>query len=261
MHKLRIYIGISILGGILLFFLKKDNSLTDFAINILASLFIICIDLVVENYNRIKLFIQTKTKFRKTQIRLSISYLYQIEVLGKYLLVKGLRVPNQFQPVGGVYKRLRESFYVLRDLKVTNDNNIPIDDRSDKDLRIKLPGSNVIRFLDWFNSQLGREVSPYREFYEELINTLILDGKKFPYPNYIYLHRHQTPIHWSEHFQCYEILIADVFKLMPNDEQLEELKRLMTIDSAEYIWVDSDTIRSKGANESYDISETAIWTL
>jgi len=261
MHKLAIYIGVSVLGGFLLFFLKKDNSITDFAINILASLFIICIDLAIENFKRIKLFIQTNTKYRNTQIRLSISYLYQIEVSGKYLLVKGLRVPNQFQPVGGVYKRLRESYYELRNLKVTDDNNIPIDDKSHSDLRIKLPGCNVIQFLNWFDSQLGREVSPNREFHEELIKTDILDAKKFPYPNYIYLHRHQTPIHWSQHFQCYEILIADVFKLMPDEEQREELKKLMEINSSEYVWVTSDTIYNKAAKESYSTSETAIWTL
>lgn len=183
MRKLAVYIVISILGGILLFFVKKDSSFTEFAINVLASLFIVCLDVTIENYKQIKLFIQTKTKYRNTQIRLSIAYLYQIETLGKYLLVKGLRIPNQYQPVGGVYKRLRESYYELRNLMVTDDNNIPIDDKSHKDLRIKLPGCNVMKFLSWFDSQLGREVSPHREFHEELIKTGILDLKNFPYPN------------------------------------------------------------------------------
>jgi hypothetical protein len=261
MSRLVIYSIIVVVGSILLFFIKKDNSATDFLINILATVLIICLELIIENLRFIKLYIQTHTKYRNKKIRISISYLYQIEVLGKYLLVKGHRIPNQFQPVGGVYKRSPESFYELRNLRVTDDNNIPIDDKSERDLRIKLPGCNVIKFLKWFNSQLGREVSPFREFYEELIATDILNGKRFPYPNYIYLKRHQTPIHWSEHFKCYEILIADIFKLMPDEGQLHELKKLFDVPSTEYVWVNSDTIENKGANESYNVSETATWTL
>jgi len=261
MSRLIIYSIIVIVGSVLLFFIKKDNSVADFLINIIATILIICLELIIENFHSIKLYIQTHTKYRSQKIRISISYLYQIEVQGKYLLVKGHRIPNQFQPVGGVYKRYPESFYELRNLKVTDDNNIPIDDKSEKDLRIKVPGRNVIKFLKWFNSQLGREVSPFREFYEELIATNILDGKKFPYPNYIYLHRHQTPIHWSKHFKCYEILIADIFKLMPDDEQLNELKKLINIPSPDYVWVDSATIGNRGASESYQVSEPAAWTL
>lgn len=83
----------------------------------------------------------------------------------------------------------------------------------------------------------------------------------FPYPNYIYLQRHQTPIHWSKHFKCYEVLIADVFKLMPNGEQLEELKKLIASSSTEYVWVDIETILNKGKDKTYTVSETATWTL
>ena len=261
MNRFLIYIAVVLIGSLGLFFVKKDSTLSDFAINILATIFILLIDLAIENFVHLKLFLQTKTKYRKRLIRFSISYLYQIEVEGKYMLVKGLRIPNQFQPVGGVFKRFRESFYELRNLKVTNDNNIPIDDKSHQDLRVKLPGRNVIAFLKWYNSQLGREVSPNREFHEELISPAILDIKKFPYPNYIYLHRHQSSIHWSKHFKCHEILIAEIFKLMPNEEQFIELKKLIDIPSEDYVWVNSEAILNNGADNNFKISETAKWTL
>lgn len=260
MRRLLIYSVVIVIGGGLLFFIKGDNSVKDFGINLLAASFIIVLELIIENYSRISLFIQTRTKYRNIQIRFSVSYLYQIEVLGKYLLVKGNRI-DQYQPVGGVYKRYRESFYQLRKLKVTDDNSIPIDDKSQGDLRIRLIGSNVTKFLKWFNSQLGREVSPHREFHEELISTQILDQSVFPYPNYIYLYRHQTPIHWSDHFSCYEILIADIFKLMPNESQIAYLKEMMSKNSEHFLWVSSDDIRDKGARLGVKISETSNWTL
>src|SRR5437868_1126300 len=103
MSRLVVYSIIVVVGSILLFLIKKDSSGTDFLINILATVAIICLEQLIENFNSITLYIQTHTKYRNNKIRMSISYLYQIEVQGKYLLVKGHRIPNQFQPVGGVY--------------------------------------------------------------------------------------------------------------------------------------------------------------
>jgi hypothetical protein len=181
------------------------------------------------------------------------------------LLVRGKRIQNQFQPVGGVYKRYRESFYALNKLKVTDDDNIPIDDTSIDDLRVKLPAQNVISFLKWYNSQLGREVSPYREFYEELIRANILTQKIFPYLNYIHVRRHQTKLRYSVHFQCNEILIAEIFEIKPNEEQLTELKSLQSIQSSEYIWAKEDQIIRRGVipggNSNCAISETSEWIL
>ena len=43
-------------------------------------------------------------RFRNTWIRVSVSYLVRIEHKGRFLLIRGSRYPDQFQPVGGVYK-------------------------------------------------------------------------------------------------------------------------------------------------------------
>ena len=48
-------------------------------------------------------------KYRKKEIRLSFSYLFKIQIDGKYLLIKGNRLKNQYQPVGGVYKYYPEA--------------------------------------------------------------------------------------------------------------------------------------------------------
>nr|WP_241158244.1 hypothetical protein [Adlercreutzia sp. ZJ138] len=35
---------------------------------------------------------------------MSAAYLFRIKVGGKYLLIRGNRIKDQYQPVGGVYK-------------------------------------------------------------------------------------------------------------------------------------------------------------
>jgi hypothetical protein len=264
MKKVNIYIFIFIICLLIISLTNENHSVIDWAIHILAALSLFFINKIIENTKRIYLYILSKTIYRNKMIRLSISYLFKIKVNDKYLLIKGNRI-NQFQPVGGVFKRFRESFYQLRNLNVVDDDNIAIDDKSIDDLRIKLPGQHLIEFLKWYESQLGREVSPYREFYEELIKPGILNQKTFPYINYIHLYRHQTKIRFSPHFQCNEILIAEIFELRPSEAQIEELKSMMNTTSEIYIWTNEDSIRRRGVkpgtNLNVKISETSEWIL
>lgn len=261
MKKLIVNGVLILIFSITLFLVKSDSSIRDFGINVLATASLFVLEYIVEHFNRIILSVKAATVYSKRRIRLSISYLYQIEVEGKYLLIRGKRISGQFQPVGGVYKRTPESFYFLRKLQVRSDDNIPIDDKSDHDLRINLPGEYLMRFLRWFDSYLGREVSPIREFHEELLNTGLLSREKFPYPSYIFLGRHQTPIHYSEHFRCHEILIADIFRLALSQAQCDELKKLMNRDSEEYIWVTSSEIERGYSNNGKKISITSEWII
>lgn len=259
-------IGIVFLVSLLFAVKRLDISTgVDVLVNVLAALLLFFLNIISSNLDNIWLYCVTHTYLYNKPIRLSISYLYKIKINDRYLLVKGKRIPNQYQPVGGVYKRFRESYYQLGSLGVTDDDNIPIDDKSIDDLRIKLPGRNLLTFIKWFNSQLGREVSPGREFYEELISTNILSRSSFPYPNYLYVKRHQTPIHYSEHFKCYEILIADLFELQPNEHQKEQLQKTMAENNEEFVWVSEDRIKRLGAipngTSSFTIAPTATWLL
>jgi hypothetical protein len=57
------------------------------------------------------------------------------------------------------------------------------------DIAVFIPAKNAIKFLDWFNSRKEREISHWREFYEELVDgkAKLLDPKIFPYVNYNYV--------------------------------------------------------------------------
>lgn len=90
------------------------------------------------------------------RVRVSISYLFRIELNGNYLLVRGGRYPDQFQPVGGVYKFNPSAKDAFRRWSVESDDFVPIDNVSRDDLRIRIPGRHLLRIVplvrDWEES-------------------------------------------------------------------------------------------------------------
>jgi len=213
------------------------------------------------NWGYFWLFVMSQTAYRKKRIRLSISYLYRIKIDGNYLLVKGMRIKHQFQPVGGVYKRLPESVEFFNKIGVRDDKNIPIDETSRDDLRINMEGKHLYSFLSWYKKGEGRENSVFREFYEELIAPNYVPTALFPYINYRYIKQVRTKISFSTHFQMDEIMIAEIYEFIPNQSQLDELKELMNRTNDNYIWVDEETILKRGANKEIIIAPTAEWIL
>lgn len=217
------------------------------------------------NSTETKLFIQSKLfpKYRNEFIRASISYLFRIKIDNKYLLVRGERITRQFQPVGGVYKMLPEAKSTLKNLEIRDDNNIQ-DKISKDDLRIRVKGRYLMKFIKWYNSGKERENSVFREFCEELIEPGILSKEIFPYINTRHIKRHQTGIRYSKHFQCPEILIAEIYELITSEDQEEELRKLMHQENDNYIWVDEETIIKHGVTDqdlNANISETSEWIL
>jgi hypothetical protein len=201
---------------------------------------------------------------RHELIRVSISALVRIRVYSKHLLVRGLRI-DQYQPVGGVLKRLPSSLSLLAELGVCDDEKIPIDADSENDLRVMVPRSALIPFLEWYDTGKGREISPWREFYDELIAPGILPADRFPYIYYDYVKRNVTGIQYSEYFQCDELLIAEIYELIPTRDQLEALKALQSKSDEKYIWTTESLIRSRGVdppkNFTAYISNHAVWIL
>lgn len=184
-----------------------------------------------ENKNHISLYLKTLFwKYRKKDIRFSISYLFRIRIpeTNDYLLVLNRRIKNQLQPVGGVYKRygddkLFENWNYMPDNRTTGLN---VDKESEGDLRFTVKGKYVIKVVKWFEQNREREVSAEREFYEELIKTNILDSKVFKQIKYKHIRRFSKHLKWSKHHGCYEILIYDIFEFIPSHLQAESLKNL-----------------------------------
>lgn len=157
------------------------------------------------------------------EIRMSISYLFQIKVSGKYLLVKGDRF-NQYQPVGGVFKMLPSFKDIKRNYKILDDNHIPIDETNKDDLRIIVKGKNLLKVLSWFKLRRNREVGVHREFYEEMIKTGILSIDSLTSFTPEYCHTITTDIELSQVFRCQEVKVYEIYELdlTKSEEQLIE---------------------------------------
>lgn len=184
-------------------------------------------------------------RYRNQTIRISAAYLFRIKLDDKYLLVRGSRFPH-YQPAGGVFKFSSEGQHFLASIDAQDDDLIAIDDASRSDLRIRIPGRNLLKFYAWFDGRRGREDSPWREFHEELILTSVIPGSVFPYIFHDYHGRIVDPIRYSAHASSLEIIISDIYELLPNGEQEEALRETFSSIREDFGWFTRNAIERRG---------------
>lgn len=177
----------------------------------------------------------------KKEIRVSISYLFQIKINGKYLLVKGNRI-DQYQPVGGVFKMLPSFKDMKRNYEITDDDHLLIDETSKDDLRIRVKGKNLVKLLNWFYTRKNREVGVHREFYEEMIMTEILEVNSLRSFTPEYCKTVNTNIHFSKHLNCKEVLIYEIYDLELTDQEKERILKYCKSNPEKAILVTQDDI-------------------
>lgn len=185
-----------------------------------------------------------------TIIRISFAYLYRIKISDKYLLVKNERGTGKFQPVGGVYKLKGNEKIELKNLfLVKDDDKVPIDESSRDDYRLRMENKYLRKFVKRFNNKAEREriEDLSREFEEEIIKKGIVN---WDHITYRFCGRHMTELKFGEHFQIYELLLADVVELIPSQEQEADLRRMMEEPSDMYRFVTAQEIISLGINTS-----------
>ena len=110
-------------------------------------------------------------------IRVSASYIFNIKLDEKYLLVKSER-RNQYQPIGGCYKYFKKAekfLFSLGALPEKKSNGVD----SLMDLRLLVPQENIKVFIEWFISGQNRETTYFRELNEELVSLLPQNKQKF----------------------------------------------------------------------------------
>ena len=192
-----------------------------------------------------------------TMVRISFAYLYRIKIGNHYLLVKNARGTGKYQPVGGVYTLHRNERLELKNrCHVIDDNKVPIDESSRCDYRFQMPCRYLRKFVKRFNSNTAsreRIDNVSREFVEELGN--IVDWNKIKYR---YCGRHITALKYSDHFQCYEMLLADIVELLPSTEQRHDLEALMQHDSGFYRFATAEEIKGLGIAPGTDKLEECI---
>jgi SMODS-associated NUDIX domain len=267
-------IVVLIFGGFILFRTifpaQKDdeisNTIFNLSIELVGGIVLYGILQLLQNVKHLKFYFQTQFLYRRKDIRLSLAYLYRIQIDDRYLLVKSSH-RDYFQPVGGAYKTLPGSKYIFEKLSVKSDRLIETEKGIAKgDLRVFVKGLNVIEFLEWFDSNQDRETSPWREFCEELISTHIVPWQDFKFINYKFKGRIKTPILDLDSGDK-GVFIFDIYDLVPNNDQLKILENLLILgDTEKYIWVDEYHINRLGHNEidkkySYRIGQHTKWAL
>lgn len=184
----------------------------------------------------------------QTIIRISFAYLFRIKVGNEYLLVNNARGTGKYQPVGGVYKLMgNEKAELKKRFQVKDDNKIPIDKSSRDDYRLRMESKYLRKFVKRFNGKAEREriENLGREFKEELVETGILDWSQI---SYRFCGRHMTALQFGEHFQIYELLLADVVELIPTEAQEKDLARLMEQNSNGYRFATAEEITALGVS-------------
>ena len=185
-------------------------------------------------------------------VRISFAYLYRIKVGDKYLLVQNGRNTGKYQPVGGVYQvHGQEKIELKNRFHVMDDDKIPLDESSRGDYRLQMRDGYLRKFIRRFDNKADRERlnDASREFKEELIETGILNWTDIKYR---VCGRHMTELKFGEHFQIYELLLADIIELEPTKKQEQDLQDLMKRKDHRYEFATADEIRSFGVHPGTD---------
>ncbi|HUT87735.1 MAG TPA: hypothetical protein VMX15_06600 [Candidatus Heimdallarchaeota archaeon] len=199
------------------------------------------------HWGEIKLLVQSYLWYRNRRVRVSMAYLFRIKVGDEYMLIRGNRIPDQYQPVGGVYKYFAGAKSVLDSFGAVGDVFVRHDEDSKDDLRRVLQrGVKLHAFLRWFHSGQNRECDPRREFHDEVIATGILDADLFSRVDTQWVRSVGIGIRYSPELEIPEYLFADVFEILLSDEQEAALRALRDVRSDQYRFVDEQCIRSYG---------------
>jgi hypothetical protein len=256
----------SILVGISLViaFTVSNPTVNNLALGIAGGAILLLIDTLIVNAKWLR-YMWWSIRYFNTTVRLSVSYLFRIKVDDQYFLVRGVRIKDQFQPVGGVYKRYKSSESFFSQIGALDDDLFPIDESSKNDLRLRIKGRNLLQFIRWFYSEQDRERDPWREFYEELIETGIIRSEEFPYLFTKKIKQYVSGVAWSDYVQSKELFIADIYEPILSDKQYSVISKLMDNSSAQYIFATEEQIKRLGIipkkQAQANISKTASWML
>lgn len=187
--------------------------------------------------NRKKIVTRIKGLFlSKKKVRMSLSYLFSICIDNKYLLIKGGRV-DQFQPLGGVFHYFDSFNEIKNRLNISDVTSSQFHDKND--LRIFVPGNNVLSVVEWFHSRKNRECTVTREFIEELVDTGVLEIQDLKEVQFELKKSIETGIRFSEPFKMNEYNIYEIYKVTFSDKLLETKILANTSKNKQYLWCDN----------------------
>lgn len=240
-----------------------SDSWRDGAIGVAASAAFVILESCLQNRQSIGVAVRAWLK-GGTEVRVSAAYALRIVIDDKLLLVRGHRYPDQYQPVGGVFKVTAAGQALLAQLGSLPDSLLPVDAQSTGDLRFRLPGRKIPAFLRWFHSTRGRETSVWREFQEELATPGYASAAQFPFIVNEHL-RTVLKLRYSDHYQGPELLISEVLEVVLTSSQEQELRTAAATHSHELgLFTPDEVIRQgavPGSAPTRQVSGNARWLI
>lgn len=214
-----------------------------------------------------KTWFLSQIRYRQKSVYLSFSYLYKIEVDNKYLLIRGNRLKNRYQPVGGVYKYYREAKPALEKLNCHPDTRMKNDEEL-FDIRLNIPGKNVLKFIEWFKSMENREYDPLREFSEELLDSGLLPKECFEKIDYRKIYTRNIGFSYYIGDEAHkkerpEVIYSDIFEIVLNEAQKDAIRKSVRENPDQLCLVTHEEISThccKGSVER-NIGNNAPWIL
>ena len=221
------------------------------------------IQLIDRHNQSVRTWAKSQLLYRKRDIYLSFSYLYRIEVGGKYLLIRGNRLKSQFQPVGGVYKFYEPGRAFLDSIGFLPGGGF-VNCEESNDLRLLIKGKNLLLFCDWFLQMKDREYDPTREFYEELIGPGYIDKEAFGRIEYRKVGVHNKGITNSiVPERPPEVIYADIFEIILTDYQKNIIEDAVNRNSDNLYLATIEEIKSRTISGyvEMNISNNAMWII
>ncbi|RZJ89751.1 MAG: hypothetical protein EOO20_10100 [Chryseobacterium sp.] len=231
--KGKVSFTLGILGLITSYFLAGDepkSTIFKISLGLVVAGIVEFLVFLYENRKRWNL-LKTLVIKPNSPVRVTMAYLFRIEVNGRYVLIKRHKKDNPgYQPIGGAYKYLKEENRELFDsLGVEPCNHVPRDEDTEHDLRVIIRKRKKLnKFLQWFDSRKNREMDPYREFIEELVEPELLPAGTFRHIKYVYIGKHIEGVIKSPVYPVDELRYADIFELRTdNDAQKIAISALL----------------------------------
>ena len=182
-------------------------------------------------------------EYDNKEIRLSFSYLFRIRINEKYLLIKR-QDRDIYQPVGGVYQ-VKNWRYLHEKLKCYRDSS----KGEPNDIRVKIKGKNIKNFIKWFKNKEDREITPNREFKEELLDSGILPAESFLNVEFRFDRYYYQGVQYSQVYNKLELLRFDIYDVILTKEQLTILSE---INKKEIKCFSENEIKTLGVTDNSD---------
>ena len=204
---------------------------------------------------------KTKKINKESLIRVSLAYLYRIELDGKYVLIKNSRKTGKFQPVGGVYKYTEtEINYLKTNFMIEPDDKINNDVISSKDYRFYLKDKDLRKFYKHFEKQKELRENEHdlsREFVEEILTEYNIGCKQFGSLAYSFVARFIN-FGYTSVYQCYELVLADILDVHLDEKQKTTIREICKNNKKDFLLASTNDILSQGVNLSKGENQTII---